>query len=103
MKHTIPILLSRHPTVDAPASVKRINPVSFPFQSRKKFGENVRHRWGGQGGKRGREQSCGSPAGDGDRLGEVMVLVMLAVSQDPKNVAELTNYIQNMLQQMQDR
>ena len=33
----------------------------------------------------------------------VMVLVMMAVSQDPKNVAELTNYIQNMLQQMQDR
>ena len=25
------------------------------------------------------------------------------VQQDPKNVAELTNYIQNMLQQMQDR
>ena len=24
-------------------------------------------------------------------------------AQDPKNVAELTNYIQNMLQQMQDR
>ena len=33
----------------------------------------------------------------------VMVLVMMVVSQDPKNVAELTNYIQNMLQQMQDR
>ena len=27
----------------------------------------------------------------------------VAVQQDPKNVAELTNYIQNMLQQMQDR
>ena len=27
----------------------------------------------------------------------------VAVVQDPKNVAELTNYIQNMLQQMQDR
>ena len=24
-------------------------------------------------------------------------------AQDPKNVAELTNYIQSMLQQMQDR
>ena len=33
----------------------------------------------------------------------VMVLVMMVVLQDPKNVAELTNYIQNMLQQMQDR
>ena len=32
-----------------------------------------------------------------------MVLVMMVVLQDPKNVAELTNYIQNMLQQMQDR
>ena len=26
-----------------------------------------------------------------------------AGGQDPKNVAELTNYIQSMLQQMQDR
>ena len=26
-----------------------------------------------------------------------------AAGQDPKNVAELTNYIQSMLQQMQDR
>ena len=26
-----------------------------------------------------------------------------AAAQDPKNVAELTNYIQSMLQQMQDR
>ena len=39
--------------------------------------------------------------GKGDGKGEENRAV--AVQQDPKNVAELTNYIQNMLQQMQDR
>ena len=36
------------------------------------------------------EDSAGAPGGAG-------------AGQDPKNVAELTNYIQSMLQQMQDR
>ena len=36
------------------------------------------------------EDSAGAPGGAG-------------AAQDPKNVAELTNYIQSMLQQMQDR
>ena len=36
------------------------------------------------------EDSAGAPGGVG-------------AGQDPKNVAELTNYIQSMLQQMQDR
>merc|ERR1719500_631171 len=35
--------------------------------------------------------------------GEERNQAMPPVQQDPKNVAELTNYIQNMLQQMQDR
>ena len=36
------------------------------------------------------EDGAGAPGGAG-------------AGQDPKNVAELTNYIQSMLQQMQDR
>ena len=44
----------------------------------------------------GAEGSTGTP-GKGEEGRAV------AVQQDPKNVAELTNYIQNMLQQMQDR
>ena len=43
----------------------------------------------------------GSEGGGKDGKGEENRAV--AVQQDPKNVAELTNYIQNMLQQMQDR
>ena len=43
----------------------------------------------------------GSEGGGKEGKGEENRAV--AVQQDPKNVAELTNYIQNMLQQMQDR
>ena len=43
------------------------------------------------------DKKAGSEGNDGVNSGET------GQAQDPKNVAELTNYIQNMLQQMQDR
>ena len=46
----------------------------------------------------GAESSTGTPGKGQGEEGRAV-----AVQQDPKNVAELTNYIQNMLQQMQDR
>ena len=44
----------------------------------------------------------GSEGGGKEGKGEENRAVAVQ-QQDPKNVAELTNYIQNMLQQMQDR